>query len=318
MSMFKRLSRLAIVPLIALVAAPALAADPQSCQAVRMSDPGWTDITSTNGVAGVLLKALGYRQDVNTLAVPITYQSLSGGKLDVFLGNWMPAQTRFVDPLLQAGGVELLRHNLTEAKFTLAVPGYVAEAGVHSFADLAAHADQFGRKIYGIEPGAPANQNILKMIEAKDFGLGGWKLVESSEQGMLSEVSRDVARKQWVVFLAWEPHPMNTMFPITYLDAGDKYFGANYGDTTVNTLARKGYAADCPNVARLFKQLSFTVTMENQMMAEISDKKNSGSAAATAYLKAHPDLLGPWLDGVTTLDGKPGLAAVQAALGVKA
>ena len=250
--------------------------------------------------------------------MPITYQSLASGKLDVFLGNWMPAQTRFVEPLLKAGKVEMLRHNLTDAKFTLAVPNYVAEAGVHSFADLAAHADQFGRKIYGIEPGAPANQNILKMIDAKDFGLSGWRLVESSEQGMLSEVSRDVPRKQWIVFLAWEPHPMNAMFPITYLKGGDKYFGPNYGDTTVNTLARKGYAQDCPNAARLFKQLVFTVPMENQMMVAISTKKETGEAAASAFIKTHPELLGPWLDGVTTRDGKPGLPAVQAALGVKA
>ena len=282
-----------------------------------MSDPGWTDITSTNGVAGVVLKALGYKQVVDTLAVPITYQSLASGKLDVFLGNWMPAQTRFIEPILKNGSVQLLKHNLTDAKFTLAVPTYVAEAGVKSFADIAAHADEFGKKIYGIEPGAPANQNVLKMIDAKDFGLGGWRLVESSEQGMLSEVSRDVARKQWIVFLAWEPHPMNEMFPITYLDGGDKYFGANYGDTTVNTIARKGFEQDCPNLARLFKQLDFTVPMENQMMVEISTKKATGTAAATEFLKAHPDLLAHWLDGVTTQDGKPGQPAVEAALGQK-
>lgn len=319
MTTLKRLSwlALALAGLVPGLVPVARADEKPSCQTIRMSDPGWTDITSTNGVAGVLLDALGYKQDVNTLSVPITYQSLAGGKLDVFLGNWMPAQTRFVDKLMKAGSVELLRHNLTEAKFTLAVPSYVADAGVHSFADLAAHADQFGHKIYGIEPGAPANQNILKMIDAKDFGLSGWKLIESSEQGMLSEVSRDVARKQWIVFLAWEPHPMNTMFPITYLQGGDKYFGANYGDTTVNTLARKGYADECANAARLFKQLVFTVPMENQMMAEISAKKATGRAAASDYLKAHPDLLGPWLEGVTTREGKPGLAAVQAALGVK-
>ena len=104
------------------IALPARAAEPESCRTVRMSDPGWTDITSTNGVAGVILKALGYRQNVDTLSVPITYQSLAGGKLDVFLGNWMPAQMHFVAPLLDAGKVELLRHNLTDAKFTLAVP----------------------------------------------------------------------------------------------------------------------------------------------------------------------------------------------------
>ena len=30
-------------------------ADGDSCRTIHMSDPGWTDITSTNGVTGVLL-----------------------------------------------------------------------------------------------------------------------------------------------------------------------------------------------------------------------------------------------------------------------
>ena len=39
-------------------------------------------------------------------------------------------------------------------------------------------------------------------------------------------------------------------------------------------------------------------------------------AAATAWLKANPDVLGPWLDGVTTKDGGDAMAAVSSALGL--
>ena len=56
-------------------AAPALAADPEACQTIRMSDPGWTDITSTNALAGVVLSALGYEQEVDTLSVPVGFES---------------------------------------------------------------------------------------------------------------------------------------------------------------------------------------------------------------------------------------------------
>ena len=45
--------------LIVLPAA-ALAADPETCATVRLSDPGWTDITATNGVASAVLTGLGY------------------------------------------------------------------------------------------------------------------------------------------------------------------------------------------------------------------------------------------------------------------
>lgn len=292
------------------------AAEPQACATVRMSDPGWTDITSTNAVAGVLLDALGYKQKVETLAVPVTFEALKNGQLDVFLGNWMPAQKRFVEPLTASGDIVVLHQNLEQIRFTLAVPKYVADAGVTSFADIAKNADKFDKKIYGIEPGAPANQNIQKMITAKQFGLDGWTLVESSEQGMLSQVTRASKRKDWIVFLAWEPHPMNTNFDLVYLAGGDEYFGANFGASSVYTITRKGYAADCPNVAKLMNQLTFQVPMENAIMGAILDNGTDAKAAAKAYLKGKPELIAPWLTGVTTRDGQDGIAAVKKALGV--
>ncbi len=311
-----RSSLLACLPVCLLAATlPARAAEPASCRAVRMSDPGWTDITSTNGVAGVMLDALGYQQHVDTLSVPITFRALQDGMIDVFLGNWMPAQQNSAGPLIQSGKIDLVRHNLERAKFTLAVPTYVADGGVHGFADLSRFADKFGKKIYGIDAGAPANQNIQRMLDAGDFGLRGWQLVDSSEQAMLAQVGQAVQQKQWVVFLAWEPHPMNTKLPITYLDGGDRYFGANYGDTTVNTLARKGYAAECPNIGRLFGQLAFSTGMENELMTDTESMRKDGKGAAMRYLRNHPELLAPWLQGVTTRDGKDGLAAVKASIG---
>jgi len=292
------------------------AAEPASCATVRMADPGWTDITSTNGVTGTLLKALGYKQTVSTLSVPIIFQALSTGQLDVFLGNWMPAQTNFVNPLLKGEKMVLVRPNLEHAKFTLAVPDYVAEAGVHSSADLSKYADKFGSRIYGIEPGAPANQNIQRMLTAGEDGLKGWKLIESSEQGMLGEVERAVRDRRWIAFLAWEPHPMNERFHLTYLSGAEQYFGPDYGSTTINTISRNGYAAQCPNADRLFRQLSFTVPMENAIMVAIASQRQDGAVAARNWLKANPDKLPAWLDGVTTVDGKDGLAAVRTSLGL--
>ncbi|MDQ0349150.1 choline ABC transporter substrate-binding protein [Ancylobacter vacuolatus] len=299
-----------------LLAGPAAAADAPACKTIRMSDPGWTDITSTNAIAGVLLGGLGYTQDVKTLSVPIGYESMKNGNVDVFLGNWMPAQQKFIDALNEAKAVDVLATNLEGAKFTLAVPNYVAEAGVKDFKDLAANADKFDSKIYGIEPGAPANQNMLKMIEANDFGLKGWKVVESGEQAMLAQVKRSQNGKNWIVFLAWAPHPMNETFDLTYLSGGDAYFGANFGGADVRTLARAGWATQCPNAATFFKQLTFDLATENAMMGKILDDGQTPEAAAKAWIKANPAALGPWLDGVTTLDGKPGLPAVKASLGL--
>lgn len=299
-----------------LLASTAMAADAPACKTVRMFDPGWTDISSTNAIATVLLDALGYKTDIKTLSVPIGYKALENKEIDVFLGNWMPAQQKFIDQLNAAKAAEKLKENLPDAKFTLAVPSYVADAGVKDFKDLAAHADKFEKKIYGIEAGAPANQSLQKMIKADDFGLKDWQVVESGEQGMLSQVARAEKRQGWIVFLGWAPHPMNTKLKLTYLSGGDAYFGPNYGGATVNTLARTGWAEACPNAAKLFKQLGFTLDIENAIMGKIMDDGKTPTDAAKTYLKDHASLIEPWLSGVTTLDGKPGLPAVKASLGL--
>jgi glycine betaine/proline transport system substrate-binding protein len=293
----------------------AQAADDASCKTIRLSDPGWTDITATNGVTSVLLSALGYEPDVKTLSVPIGYQSMKNGEIDVFLGNWMPAQKSFIDDLNSAKAIEVMNKNLEGAKFTLAVPSYMAEKGIKDFADLAKHADEFDHKIYGIEPGAPANTNIQKMIDADDFGLKDWELVESGEQAMLAQVDRAGKDKKGVVFLAWAPHPMNEKFSIEYLSGGDAYFGPNFGGAEVYTLARTGWPEKCPNAATFFKNLKFEISMENSLMGAILGGEDA-RAAATAWLKANPTAVDPWLSGVTTLDGKPAAEAVKSALGL--
>ncbi|SCY84633.1 choline ABC transporter substrate-binding protein [Paracoccus tibetensis] len=297
---------------LSLLAAPALAQDPAECSTVRLSDPGWTDITATNGVAAVLLDALGYQADIATLSVPVGYEALKGAQTDVFLGNWMPAQQRFRDDLDASGTVTELVRNLEGAKFTLAVNPAAAELGVTDFADLDAHRDAFQGRIYGIEPGAPANQSIQAMIDSDEFGLGDWELVESGEQAMLAQVTRNSGTP--TVFLAWAPHPMNEAIDITYLSGGDAQFGPDFGGATVHTLARSAWTESCPNAARLFSQLVFDVPMENQLMGKILDDGADAQEAAREWLAENPQAMEPWLDGVTTLDGQPGLEAVQAAV----
>lgn len=286
-------------------------AEEQACGTVRLADPGWSDIAATNALTGAILSALGYQSKVETLAVPIIYGGLRDGQVDAFLGNWMPAQQAHYDQFVKSGQVTELAQNLAGTEFTLAVPTYVWDGGVKSFADLAKHAEQFDKKIYGIGAGAPANQSLQKIIQGNEFGLGGWQLVESSEQAMLSQVGRAVKRDKWVVFLGWTPHPMNVDYPIKYLSGGDKYFGTA---GTVNTLTRKGYAEQCPNPARLLSNLKFTLDMENAVMSAARDKGGSYDSAAKAWLKAHPQVLEPWLQGVTTRAGQPALPAVQQAL----
>ncbi len=309
-----RKSLAGLVLTAALAAGPAAATEPDSCKTVRMSDLGWTDIGLTNAAAQSLLEALGYTVTQNLLALDVTFISMQSGDIDIFQGNWRPFQDVQYAKFFDDGSVERLGQNLEGAKYTLAVPKYVSDAGVNSFDDLAAHADQFGSKIFAIEPGS--NQPLLDMVAANAHGLGDWTIVESSEAGMLAQVERSIGQGEWIVFLGWQPHPMNVVYQMSYLAGGDAEFGPDFGGATVHTLARKGYAAECPNVAKLFGQLAFSIDFENAGMQKVMGDGAEFPAAAAAMMAQDPSVLDAWLKDVTTFDGQPALPAVRAALGL--
>jgi len=181
---------------------------------------------------------------------------------------------------------------------------------------VAANHEMFEGKIYGIEPGS--NDYLLDMVAQGLYGFdASWEVVETSETGMLSQVERAVSRNEPIVFLGWEPHPMNIDYKIAYLGGGDEVFGADYGGATVYTISRPGFAAECPNAAKLFSQLAYTLDYENYGMRRILADGLEPQEAARAQLAEMPQLLEGWLAGVTTLDGQEGLPVVKAALGIE-
>ena len=296
------------------ISGAAAAAPNTECQTVRFADVGWTDITATTALASKVLKGMGYESKAKVLSVPVAYRSLQNKDIDVFLGNWMPTMEADVRPYLESGDVETVITNLEGAKYTLAVPQYVYDAGVTRFADIAKHADQFESRIYGIEPGNDGNRLIQDMVGQDAFGLGEFRLVESSEAGMLSQVGRAVRRDEWVVFLGWEPHPMNANHDMAYLSGGDDFFGPNYGGATVHTNVRKNYLNECPNVGKLLTNMTFSLSMENEVMGAILNDGEEPQDAAHTWLANNPAVLDVWLEGVTTLNGDAALPAVKASL----
>jgi glycine betaine/proline transport system substrate-binding protein len=98
---------------------------------------------------------------------------------------------------------------------------------------------------------------------------------------------------------------------LTYLTGmGD----TGFGEATVITNVRAGYAQECPNVAKLLGNLKFDLAMEGAIMDAILTDGATADDAAMKWLKDNPGAINAWLAGVTTFDGKDGLGAVQSAL----
>ncbi|HEX6705578.1 MAG TPA: choline ABC transporter substrate-binding protein [Albitalea sp.] len=292
----------------------ASAQDPPACREVRLADVGWSDVAATTGLAAVVLEGLDYKPVISFSTARVAFAGMKARQVDVFLGYWKPSMTPLIEPYVKAGQIKVLeRPNLVGAKYTLAVPEYLHAKGLKSFADIARFEKDLDGRMHGIEPGTGGNALIQRMIDRNEFGLGGFRRVESSETGMLTEVRRAVRDRKAIVFLGWEPHPMNVQVEMRYLEGGDEVFGPRFGEAKVYTALQAGYEARCPNVGALVRNLQFSTAIENEVMAAIVEKTNPVQAARE-WLRGHPDVLETWLKGVTTFGGTEGLPAVRQAL----
>jgi glycine betaine/proline transport system substrate-binding protein len=238
-----------------------------------------------------VLEALGYETDIKVLSVPVTYTSLAEGDVDVFLGNWMPTMEADIAPYREAGTVDTVRANL-RARSTRWPPTPQAPRWASAISPTSPGACRCARRqIYGIEPGNDGNRLIMDMIAANAFGLGGFEVVESSEQGMLAQVARASDRDEPIVFLGWEPHPMNANFDLTYLTGGDDWFGPDLGGATVYTNTRAGFVEECPNLGAFLNNLEFTPRHGKRDHGRDPERWRGPEDAATAWLTANPDVV---------------------------
>ncbi len=304
-----RLIRRSLLPLAlsSLLATPLYAAEPAVCKDVRLGVVNWTDVMATSAMAQVLLDGLGYQTKQTSGSQQIIFGGIRDKRLDMFLGYWNPIMTQTITPFINAGQVKVLdKPSLDDARATLAVPQYLADQGLNSFADIQKFGKALGYKIYGIEPGSGANTQIKAMIEKDQFGLGKFQLVESSEAAMLAAVSRAVQRKEPVVFFGWKPHPMNVNVKggMQYLANSEDALGPDEGRATVWTVTAPDYAERCPNAYRLLSNLTFSAEDESRMMQPLLDRKDP-LESARQWLQDHPQDKARWLEGVTTFDGRP-------------
>ena len=317
MPAFSKRSFLSLLLIPILAAALAFTGTPaMAAKRVRIASVGWTGVTVKTDLAVAILQSLGYEADNIMVSVPIAFKAVSTGEADAFMGNWMPSQKSMVTPYLKDGSIIKSATNMSGAQYTLAVPTYCAEGGLRNFADIAKFGDKLDWKIYGIEAGNDGNEIIQNMIDKNMFGLGKFTLVPSSEAGMLAQVQSYVPDRKWIVFLGWAPHSMNERIDMTYLKGSTaETFGADDGTAEVWTVLRPGFEKENPNAARLLHNMTFSITMMNRIMAAMHKNESlTPREAGLQWIKTHPATYRAWLDGVTTIGGKPGVPAFEAVL----
>ncbi len=275
----------------------------------RFVQQPWADAVVETQIAMQVLDELGYDVSTQEVSVPLGAQALATERADAYLANWWPSQQDVFAEYLDDGTIDVVGTVLEGTEFSPAVPGSVVQdLGVRSLADLDQHADAFGRKIFGIEPGAPANDTIQTMIDQDAYGLGDWELVPSSTEAMLAQVSRLVAQQQPIVFLGWSPHWMTTEYDLHFLDDPQEVWP---GAGEIRSVIRAGLKDDDPNLARFISQISVDTATASDFIKMVDKDGRSPEEVAKQWIQDHPDELGAWLDGVKSVSGEPAAQVVQ-------
>lgn len=267
---------------------------------VSFAVPPWPGEAVKAEIATHILDKAGYRTSTTNLSGIVAMKGVAMGEIDVDMAVWHPINDSVVNPMLESGKVVELVTNVADAKYSMTVPDYVWDAGVHSIADLHKHADKFDHRIYGIEPGNDGNTLVQAAIKKNQYDLGEFKLIPSSSAGMMSQVKYAIRQHKWIVFLGWKPHWMNVVFDIKYLDDPEVMWG---GDSRVVTIARPEFVEKHPNVARFLKQMVIPAKVQSQWIYDYGYEDQPLDKVAGDWIKANPELVEKWLDGVTTADG---------------
>ncbi|MFB7867524.1 ABC transporter permease/substrate binding protein [Streptomyces sp. NPDC056069] len=230
-----------------------------------------------------LLERRGYEVETRQLEAGALYTGLAGGQIDFQTDSWLP--------VTHAQYWEKYRNKLEDlgswygpTSLELSVPSYMKD--VNTLADLKGKAGTFKGRIVGIEPSA-GMMGILKDKVLKDYGLEGeYEVVDGSTPGMLAELKRAYAKKEPIAVTLWSPHWAYSTYDLRKLQDPKGSWGKGDG---VHTLARKGFAAENPEVGAWLKRFKLSEKELTGLEAVIQETgKGKEQEAVRTWLDRNP------------------------------
>ena len=91
---------------------------------------------------------------------------------------------------------------------------------------------------------------------------------------------------------------------------------ARSGDEWSRLVARGGLSEQCPNLARLLRNVTFTITAENQLMSAVLEDNTNRRRVAKQWFEDNPQMITTWLEGVTRYQGRPASKVLDVSLTV--
>ena len=283
----------AVAAVLVLWAASAQAADPDSCKTVRFSDVGWTDITATTAVTSRVLRPrlraegrgavgaghLHVDEEQGHRRLPRQLDADHGGRPQALLEDKtvevVARQSR--RRRIHAGGADL-RYDagLKELRRHRQVQGQARRQ------DLRHRAGQRRQ---------PADPRHDRQGQVRPRRLRAGRDRASRACWPRSQRAVERASKP-IVFLGWEPHPMNTKFEMNYLDRRRRRVRAELRRRHRLHQRARRLRRGVPERRQAAQEPAFALPMENEMMGAILSTARSRARPPSDWLKANPAVLG--------------------------
>ncbi|MFD7524310.1 glycine betaine ABC transporter substrate-binding protein [Paenibacillus chitinolyticus] len=260
-------------------------------KSVKLAYVAWdSEIASTNVAKYVLESKLGYKVEMLQVDAGPMWAGIADGSADAMVAAWLPGtHASYLEKYKSS--VEDLGANLKGTKTGLAVPAYMKIDSIEDLkkADVSA---SLNNQIIGIEPGAGIMMSTEKAVA--DYGLSGYKLVESSSAAMAQELQKAYKEQKLIVVTGWTPHWMFAKMELKYLADPKGVYG---GEEEIHTLARKGLKEDQPNAYKFLDQFEWTPDDMAKVMVAIQEGK-SPEDAAKEWADANADKVNAWIKGI--------------------
>ena len=292
------------------VSGPALASEDQLDEfdeTYVISEGSWPGIQVKNEVFRQVLSTVGYDFETEFLGQPMMYEGLSQGEIDLYIGSWMPEEEGMREGF--EDDYEVVSTQLDEAVYISAVPAYVYEAGVTSHADLDEHAEKFDHTIHAGPHGEGADELLTEAVEEDIYGLGDWELINSEWPAVVTEAEQAIEDEEWIVFPGWQPHWMNVVLDIEYLEDPKNAWGE--GSSEIENLAHPTLEERAPNLHQVLENFQIQSEYQSHWIFEYDQEDREMEEVASDWIENNMDVVADWLEGAVAADGSPALEAVE-------
>lgn len=245
----------------------------------------WSSEVASTNVVRVVLEDLGYTVKITPVSAAAMWQAVASGDADGLVAAWLPTTHAHYLEQVRDRVVDL-GPNMEGTRIGLVVPAYV---GIDSIEQLQAHADEFGGRIVGIDPGAGLMSKTEALIGA--YNIEGMKLVEGSGATMTAALKDAIDHRRWIVVTGWTPHWMWARWDLRYLADPKNVYG---GQERIHTVVRRGLKEDMPEVYAVLDRFHWTPADMAELMVWNQEPGADPYANAKRWVREHADKVAAW------------------------